>query len=320
MFVLDSHCDTPLQLLCGSDLSLENAQGHVDFPRMRRGGVDASFFALYIPPEIPVGNEAFAHALKLLSLTQKAVEDSPDLAAFATDSASARSNKSKGLLSVFLGLENASPIGESLDCLQWFYDQGVRYVTLCHNADNQICDSAAGKRTYGGLSPFGREVVRKMNKIGMIIDCAHVSDETFFDVIKLSSKSVVTTHSSCRALCNHRRNMSDTMLRALADNGGVIQINFYPFFIDDGYAADPEHSALPSYKRVVDHIDHAIKVAGIDHVGIGSDFDGIEVCPQGLEDISRMGLIFDEMRVRGYSEGDIEKVAGENFLRVLDAQ
>jgi len=320
MFVLDSHCDTPSLLSENCDLSLESARGHVDFPRMRRAGVDASFFALYIPAEIPCGDEAFSYASHLLELTQKAVGDHPDIAAFATDAASARSNKSKGLLSIFLGLENGSPIGNDFSRLEWFYDKGVRYVTLCHNADNQICDSAAQDSTYGGLSLFGRKLLGRMNEMGMIIDCAHISDRSFFDIIRLSRKAVVSTHSSCRALCPHRRNMSDEMIRALADNGGVIQINFYPLFIDKDYLADPEHSPLPSYKRVVDHIDHAVKIGGIDHVGIGSDFDGIEVCPKGLEDISCMGVIFDEMRARGYSERDIEKVAGENFLRVLNAQ
>jgi len=320
MFVLDSHCDTPSRLMENPDLPLERAGGHVDFPRMRRGGVDASFFALYIPPEIPVGGEAFAYASRLLELTEQLVASHPDEVAFATDSATALTNKSKGLLSIFIGLENGSPLGDDLSRLEWFYGKGVRYITLCHNADNQICDSAAGVRTYGGLSPFGGELVRAMNDMGMIIDCAHVSDESFYDVIKLSRKPIVSTHSSCRALCPHRRNMSDEMIRAVADNGGVIQINFYPLFIDPAYLADPSKAPLPSYKAVVDHIDHAISIAGIDHVGIGSDFDGIEVCPEGLEDISRMGIVFEQMRARGYSERDIEKVAGGNFLRVLDAQ
>lgn len=292
----------------------------MDFPKMLRGGVDAAFFALYVPPEVPVGEESFAYAAHLLELSAQALDANSDKAALARDVHGARANKSKGLLSVFLGLENGSPIGESFDSLEWFYSKGVRYVTLCHNADNQICDSAAGNRTHRGLSPFGRELVGRMNEMGMLIDCSHISDESFFDVVRLSGKSVVASHSSCRALCSHRRNMSDDMIRALSRGGGVIQINFYPYFIDEAYMKDPLKAVLPSPERVVDHIDHAVKIAGVEHVGIGSDFDGIEICPRGLEDISHMGVIFDLMRKRGYSEAEIELVAGENFLRVLDSQ
>ena len=227
-------------------------------------------------------------------------------------------------------------------------------MTLCHSADNQICDSCASKhKKWGGLSPFGREVIAEMNRLGMLIDVSHISDDSFWDVLKYSKVPVAATHSCCRALAGHPRNMTDDMIRALADAGGVIQINFYPLFIDDDFAkvlnesgieerhegveaqfiacpSDPQKRAAwnavqdelmalprPSYKRVVDHIDHAVSIAGIDHVGIGSDFDGIEVTPDGLEDISFMPLIFDEMRSRGYSEEDIEKVAGGNFLRLL---
>lgn len=226
-------------------------------------------------------------------------------------------------------------------------------MTLTHNTDNQICDSAAQGHRWGGLSPFGREVVAEMNRLGMIIDLAHASDKTFYDCIKYSKAPVVSTHSCCRALAKHRRNMTDDMIKCTAETGGVIQINFYPLFLSDEFAETLEHSGLdpiadeiearfiknpaseanrrdwieiqqklaelkrPSYKRIIDHIDHAVSIAGVDHVGIGSDFDGINVTPEGLEDVSKMPVVFEEMRKRGYSESDIEKIAGLNFMRVM---
>lgn len=226
-------------------------------------------------------------------------------------------------------------------------------MTLTHNTDNLICDSAAQGQRWGGLSPFGREVVAEMNRLGMIIDLAHASDKTFYDCIKYSKAPVVSTHSCCRALAKHRRNMTDDMIKCIAETGGVIQINFYPLFLSDEFAETLEHSGLdpiadeiearfikdpaseanrrdwieiqqklaelkrPSYKRIIDHIDHAVSIAGVDHVGIGSDFDGINVTPEGLEDASKMPVVFEEMRKRGYSESDIEKIAGLNFMRVM---
>ena len=353
MFVLDSHCDTPSQILRLRDLSLDNDHAHVDFPKLSRGGVDGAFFALYVPASLE-GEQAYEYACRLMNCVNMTLAENLDKARLTVDGDQAAANKEAGLFSVFMGLENGSPIGDSVDRLRYFYDAGVRYVTLCHSADNQICDSCASKhKKWGGLSPFGREVVAEMNRLGMLIDVSHISDDSFWDVLKYSKAPVAATHSCCRALAGHPRNMTDDMIRALADAGGVIQINFYPLFIDDDFAkvlnesgieersegveaqfiacpSDPlkraawntvqdELMALPrpSYKRVVDHIDHAVSIAGIDHVGIGSDFDGIEVTPDGLEDISFMPLIFDEMRSRGYSEEDIEKVAGGNFLRLL---
>ncbi len=353
MFVLDSHCDTPSQILRLRDLALDNDHAHVDFPKLKRGGVDGAFFALYVPASLE-GEEAYEYACRLLDSVNSTLAANSDKAGMAVDGSQAVINKENGLFSVFMGLENGSPIGNSLDRLRFFHDSGVRYMTLCHSADNQICDSCASShKKWGGLSPFGREVVAEMNRLGMLIDVSHISDDSFWDVLKYSKAPVAATHSCCRALADHPRNMTDDMIRAMADAGGVIQINFYPLFIDDKFASilkesgieernegveaqfiacpsDPvkraawnavqdELKALPrpSYKRVVDHIDHAVSIAGIDHVGIGSDFDGIEVTPDGLEDISYMPLVFDEMRSRGYSEEDIEKIAGGNFLRLL---
>ena len=354
MFVLDSHCDTPSQILRLRDLSLDNEYAHVDFPKLRRGGVDAAFFALYVPAALDSDPEkAYDYAMKLLDGVDRTLVSNPSLAALTVTEEQAFANKDGGLFSVFIGLENASPI-DTLDKLKVLYDKGVRYVTLCHSANNAICDSCAPKvKKWGGLSPFGKELVAEMNRLGILVDVSHVSDDTFYDVLKYSTKPVVATHSCCRALCNHPRNMTDDMIRTLAAAGGVIQINFYPLFLDGGFSkvladsgieergeliekefiADPanpvkraawnqiqdELQALPrpSYKLIADHIDHVVSLVGIDHVGIGSDFDGIEVTPDGMEDVSMMQKLFDELRARGYSEADLAKIASENFFRVL---
>ncbi len=353
MLVLDSHCDTPSQIIRLRDLSIDNPFAQVDFPKLRRGGVDATFFALYTSGTMQP-DAATRYALEMLAGVYDAVEASSDMAALAYSPEDAFRNKANGKTSVFIGMENGIPIQNNLALLRQFFRMGVRYMTLTHNTDNQICDSAAQGKKWGGLSPFGRQVVAEMNRIGMIIDLAHASGATFYDCVRCSKAPVVSTHSCCRALANHRRNMTDDMLKAIAAVDGVIQINFYPLFLSDDFAKVLDESGLdpiadaveeefikepanpdkyrawieiqrklmglkrPSVKDVVNHIDHAVQVAGIDHVGIGSDFDGINVTPEGLEDVSRMPLVFEEMKKRGYSDSDVEKVAGRNFLRVMD--
>ena len=199
MFVLDSHCDTPSQILRLRDISIDNSYAHVDIPKLRRGGVDGVFFALYVPAVMDADpSAARAYAYRMLDGVQNALENNPD-AVLATSVPQALDNKSKGLLSIFIGLENGAAIGESLDELRRFYEAGVRYVTLCHSGNNQICDSCASKlKRWNGLSPFGKEVVAEMNRLGMLIDVSHISDDAFYDVIRLSSKPVVATHSCCR--------------------------------------------------------------------------------------------------------------------------
>lgn len=315
MFVLDSHCDTPSQILHLLDLSKDNDHAHVDFPKLKRGGVDGAFFAIYVPASLSA-EDGFLHAGRLLDSLEDQMRKNVDKAAYATTMNEAVANKEKGLFSVFIGLENASPIGEDIDKVKYFFNNGVRYITLCHSLDNQVCDSCASSvKTWGGLSPFGKEVVSEMNRLGMLVDVSHVSDDTFYDVLEYSSRPVVATHSCCRALAGHPRNMTDDMIKALAAAGGVIQINFYPLFLDESFK--DINAVRPSFKRIVDHMDYVVDLVGIDHVGIGSDFDGIEVTPEGLEDISMMPKIFDELRSRGYSECNIEKIAGLNFFRCM---
>ena len=352
MFLLDSHCDTPSQILRLRDLATDNEYAHVDFPKLRRGGVDGVFFALYTPASLS-SSESYVYASRLLEGVRNVLKFNKDKARIATTRSQAYSNKEAGLFSIFLGLENGQALGDSLDRIHEFYEAGVRYITLCHSKDNQICDSCAEGGRWNGLSEFGKDVVRQMNRLGMLVDVSHISDQSFYDVLETSDKPVVATHSCCRSLCNHPRNMTDQMIRHLAQAGGVIQINFYPLFLDNGFKtvlensgimeygegiesefiADPSSSTKraawnkvqaelqalqrPSYRLIADHIDHVVDLVGIDHVGIGSDYDGIEVTPDGMEDISKMPLLFEELKSRGYTETDLSKIASDNFFRIL---
>ena len=349
-FVLDSHCDTPIRLLNGASLSERGAEGHFDFIRMKEGGLNAAFFAIYTPNTLEP-DAATRRAMQMVARTYDAVEANSETVAVALSADDARENFENGLASIFLGMENGDPIQKDLSLLRLFYDMGVRYMTLTHARNNEICDSCAPKeKRWNGLSPFGIEVVKEMNRLGMLIDVSHISDEAFWDVIKHSDSPVVATHSCCRALANHPRNLTDEMILAVAKTGGVVQINFYPPFLNSTYAekfwplcdqfeeaeklwkenpekyqaeydlAKAEMEALerPSYKEIVDHIDHVVKLAGPMHAGIGTDFDGIEVTPEGMEGVDKLPLITEELLARGYNEDDIKLILGENFLRLLD--
>lgn len=353
MFVLDSHCDTPSQILRLRDLSIDGEYSHVDFPKLRRGGVDGAFFALYVPASLDT-EEAYLHAQRLLDAVHSLIRQNPAAVRLTLSERDAKQNQAEGVFSMFMGLENGSPVGSSIDRLHEFYDAGVRYMTLCHSRDNQICDScSSASGRWGGLSAFGKDVIAEMNRMGMLVDVSHISDAAFYDVLRCSKMPVVATHSCCRALSDHPRNMTDDMIRALASEGGVIQINFYPLFLDVGFRnilsasgimdygeavedafikdpSDPDKRSAwndvqkallelprPSFKKIADHIDHVVSLVGVNHVGLGSDYDGIEVTPDGMEDISMMPKIFDELRSRGYSEADLAKIASENFFRIL---
>lgn len=351
MIVIDAHCDSPSQMMRLRDFARDNDFAQVDFPKMRKGGVSASFFAAYVPAS-KQGQEATDHAMALLDVLDEQMRRNKDIVAYARCASGVARNKAAGLISVLLGLENASAVGHSFEQLKAFYKRGVRYVTLTHSADNQVCDSCTGAGTWGGLSPFGRLLVPEMNRIGMMIDLAHSSEQTMKDVLELSCKPVAYTHGCCKALASHRRNISDEVLRALADNGGVACMSIYPCFLDDDFVRILEESGLeekmwiedefikdpsdparrkaweelqmelsslarPSVSRVVDHIEHAVNVAGIEHVGIGTDYDGIEVTAAGLESIADLGRLWDEMGRRGFSAKDRNLIAGKNLLRVL---
>ena len=350
-FVLDSHCDTPLAIIRGQDVSKRRKLGHIDFDRLKDGGVDGVFFAAYTSNSLSP-DEATRRALQLIALTHEVIDENPKKVGLATTVREARKLKAEGRTAIFIGLENGSPIQKDLSLLKLFYKMGVRYMTLTHAGNNEICDSCAPKeKRWGGVSPFGKEVIEVMNRLGMMIDVSHLSDESFYDCLKYSKAPIVATHSCCRALCNHPRNMTDQMIKDLAAAGGVIQINFYSSFIDPNYSKvagdlcdefdeaiidyqlhprckrrkeryEKAYEALystprPSYKVLVDHIDHVVKLVGVKHDGLGSDFDGIESPPAGLEDASKFGVITEELKLRGYSDEDIKCILGENFLRVM---
>lgn len=351
--VFDAHCDAPSQMLRLRDFGLDNARGQVDFPKMLRGGVGASFFAAYVPASLS-GKAATEYACRLLDAADSQLTANPDKAAKATSASAVRNIIRSGRVAVMLGVENATALdgGDPVGLLKSFYRRGVRYITLTHSADNQYADSCTGKGRWGGLSPQGGQLVREMNGIGMMIDLAHSSDSTMRDVLQLTSAPVAYTHGCCRSLASHRRNITDELMKGVAETGGVVCMSIYPCFLDDAFMRILEESGLgeksciedefirdpsdtekreawyelsdalaalprPGVARVVDHIEHAVAVAGPDHVGIGTDYDGIEVTAEGLEDVSRFGLVLDEMRRRGFSRSDISKIAGGNLLRVL---
>lgn len=354
MTVLDAHCDAPSQMLRLRDFGKDNDHAQVDFPKMLRGGVNASFFAAYVPSSLS-GASASEYAERLLDETERQVSANPSMAALASSASAVERNGRRGLVSVLRGIENATALDGVEDpsvLLRHFYKRGVRYITLTHSADNRFADSCTGDGRWGGLSPLGRSLVREMNSIGMLIDLAHSSDRTMEDVLSESRAPVAYTHGCCRALASHRRNITDELMRGIADGGGIVCMSIYPCFLDDAFVktlsdsglgqkyrvedefikdpSDPskraawyslldELSALrrPSVARVVDHIEHAVAVAGVEHVGLGTDYDGIEVTASGLEDVSKFPLIFEEMRRRGFGRREISLIAGKNLLRVL---
>ena len=362
VLTLDTHVDTPLLLARdGWDISRKNDPaergGQVDYPRMIEGGLDAAFFAVFLGQgeRTAGGNErARQNALQIFDLIHNAIDDHPEIAGLALTPDDAYRLRDEGRLAIYIGLENGYPLGRDLSLVRKYYDLGARYITLSHSRNNDICDSStdpAGPE-HGGLSDFGREVVRKMNDIGMMIDVSHISDDAFYDVIEISGAPVIASHSNARALCDHPRNMDDDMILELRDNGGVIHVCILSNYVRTP-DPDPERDAalqavrdrynnfidisgeemeeaweawaevnekyprqLATVADLVDHIDHIVKLAGIDHVGIGTDFDGggsLADC----RDVSELGNITLELVRRGYSEADIEKIWSGNFMRAF---
>ena len=350
--LIDTHIDLPLRLKSNpQDISKKLSSGDIDYVRAKEGGLDAAFMSIYIPPKLQGTPQAKEYAEDLISVVEKIVKDFPDKFNFAKSPQDVLNNFNSGLISLPMGMENGAPI-ESIELLKEYFQKGIRYVTLAHGKWNHICDSSYDpERKWHGLSPFGKELIIAMNKIGMIIDISHVSDETFYQVIELSKAPVIASHSSCRFFTpGFERNISDDMIKALAKNGGVIQINFGSDFISQNYRVqtdeqrkhvreyiehnhlkndDPEvKKYISDYKKehpiifasvsdVANHIDHVVKLVGIDFVGLGSDFDGVgDSLPTGLKDASMYPNLIAELLKRGYSEQDIEKICGKNLLRV----
>ncbi|MBO0719599.1 MAG: dipeptidase [Blastocatellia bacterium] len=329
--VIDTHNDitTPMADL-GFDLGKRDASGktQTDIPRMKEGGLSAEFFAIYVDAKYAKEGGSARRALEMIDDVYEQARRHPESLEMAYTAADIERIHQAGKIASLMGIEGGHAIEDSLGALRQFYRLGVRYMTLTHTNTNNWADSAGGigapaKKLHGGLSDFGKEVVREMNRLGMMVDISHVSDDTFWNCIEVSQAPIIASHSACRSLTNVSRNMSDDMLRALAKKGGVVMINFFNGFINTEYAkpgmpapAKPAHSA--TLAMLMEHFDHAIKVAGIDHVGIGSDFDGVEgLLPQGMDDISRLPTITYELLKRGYSDEEVKKVLGGNLLRTM---
>ncbi len=364
-YVIDVHNDMPSKMADdGYNADVRHAagfgkqEGHTDLPRLMESGITAQFFSAFVdaPYALTSPDSSLERALRLADTIHAFADRHPDKLIFATTAADVRRAKASGKVAVLIGVEGGHAIENSLDNLRELHRRGVRYMTLTWNNGNQWAGAAWGVNgtSTGGLTTFGREVVREMNRLGMLVDISHVSDSTFFDVIAATSQPVIASHSSARALHEHRRNMSDKQLRAVAKNGGVVNVNFYSAFIDGKYEAqvtamDARLTSARDSLRVkyagdstrveaevrtmrasafarlpathlsvlIDHIDHIAKVAGVAHVGLGSDFDGVSALPDGMEDVTRLPRIAQALLDRGYSEGDVKKVLGGNMLRVM---
>jgi len=356
--IVDGHVDLPYRLRV-KHFRLERqylgmplkSDGNFDYEKAKRGGLSAPFMSVYIPAEFQVTGGAKALADSLIDMVRGIVQAHPGKFALANTPADLQRNFKKGLISLPIGMENGAGLEDDLNNVRYFFDRGIRYVTLTHGKDNRIGDSSYDTtRTWKGLSPFGRRVVAEMNRVGMLVDISHVSDDTFFQVLEISKTPVIASHSSCRAFTpGFKRNMSDEMLRALNKNGGIVMINFSTLFLDEKLrleteknekvladflktkalkpgddAAQPyvaqferEHpNPKASIERVADHIDHAVRLAGIDHVGFGSDFDGVgDTLPVDLKDVSQYPNLLAVLLKRGYTDAQIVKMCSGNFFR-----
>ena len=324
---------------------------HTDLARLK-ANITGEFFSIYVDKKYAKEGGSASRALDLIDSTYRAVERNPNDLTLCKTVADIRQAKKQGKVCALMGIEGGHAIEDSLAALREFYRLGVRYMTLTHNNSNNWADSSRDAAIHNGLTEFGKDVVREMNRLGMFIDVSHVSDKTMSDALDVSTAPVIASHSSAQTISNHPRNINDDLLRKIAKNGGVVMVNFYPAFLDEKYNADENARAdklkpqldalkeqyktdekgleeatkklfdanplaLPSYTRIVDHIDHIVKIAGIDHVGIGSDFDGVPSLPEGMKGVEDLPLVTYEMLKRGYSEADIRKVLGENFLRAF---
>jgi len=362
VLTIDTHTDSPLNLMrsdfdLGERHSYEDSRTCLDYPRMKEGGLDAAFLAVFIGQRERTGNGnklAKKKAIEIFNKIHESIDENQDLAGLALEADDAYELEKQNKRAVYIGLENGYPIGKDINNVERFYELGARYITLCHTSNNDICDSSTDSDgpEHNGLSEFGKKLVRRMNKMGMIIDVSHMSDKAFYDVIEISNTPVIASHSCARALCDHPRNLSDEMLRKLKENGGVIQICFMSDYLkeikqdparDSAYRALREKydgfsdlteeerakarkewyainkkfpKKLAAVKDVVDHIDHVVETIGINYVGIGTDLDGggrVEDCA----DVSQMKNVTKELIKRGYSEEEIKMIWGGNFIRVF---
>ena len=354
--VLDTHDDTTQRFFSTDfDIAKRNVDGSIDIPRMREGGMNAIFFSIWIDGRI-MGPPAVQKALDQIDAVHENVRRNSKDMAFCRTADDVRRAHAQGKIAALMGVEGGHMIGNDIRVVRIFGDLGVRYITLSHFYNDEWADSSTDKPAHNGLTDYGKEIVREMNRQGIMVDISHVSDKTFYDALEISKAPLIASHSSCRALCNHVRDMSDDMIKALAAKGGVIQINYEMSFIDQAYKdasdklsggvvamidrlkkecgdnedcmgkkmAEMQKQAvaegkLPhvSWERIIDHIDHAVKLVGSDHVGLGSDFDGASM-PEGMEDASKLPKITEALMRKGYSDDDIRKILGGNLLRVME--
>lgn len=353
--VIDTHNDITSPMV-DEDYDIgtpSRGKHHTDIARMKAGGLTAEFFSIYVDKQYVKDGGSARRALDMIDMVYRAVERHPRDLLFSTSAADIRRAKREGRIAALMGIEGGHAIENSLSALRDFYRLGIRYMTLTHNNTNDWADSSRDEARHNGLTEFGKEVVREMNRLGMLVDVSHVSDKTMSDVLDISKAPIIASHSSARALNDHPRNISDDLLRRISTNGGVVMVNFYSGFLDRQYLEaakartdrlkpqldalaeqfknDPKRLAeetkkiedanplppSPPLSVLIDHIDHIRKVAGIDHVGLGSDFDGVPSLPLGMQDVSELPNITYELLRRGYSEKDIRKVLGGNFMRVF---
>ncbi|HEY0430012.1 MAG TPA: dipeptidase [Pyrinomonadaceae bacterium] len=359
--IVDGHNDIPTPLvddefdLATSSIGKFHSDGdpfHTDLNRFKLSGITGEFFSIYVSGTSLKTGGAMRRAMDMIDATYRQVERHPNELMSCTRAAEIRQAKKLNKVCALMGIEGGYAIENSLNALRDFYRLGIRYMTLTHNVSHDWADAHNGEVKNNGLSDFGKEVVREMNRLGMLVDISHVSTKTMSDVLDTTTAPIIASHSSARAVANHTRNVPDDILKRVAKNGGVIMVNFYPAFLDEKYNKDEnDRSArlktqidalreqfktdaagfneaerkllaenpidIPSYTRIVDHIDHIRDVAGIDYIGIGSDFDGVPLLPKGMNGMEDLVLVTYEMLRRGYSEKDIRKVLGENFLRAF---
>ena len=346
--VVDTHVDTPNLLRRDWQFADEHAKDHVDLPRMRKGGVDAVFFAVWIPGTV-TGPKAVGDAIQQIAALHDLAAGLPDDVALCTTPQEIRRAHEAGKVAIVLELEGGQMINNSLSILRLYGQLGIRCFTLTHMVNTDWADSANDEPVHGGLTKFGEEVVEELNRLGILVDVSHVSDDAFWDALRVSRAPLIASHSCCRALAPNPRNMTDEMIKALAAKGGVIQIAFGNFFIDTkhmkyrresrrlwnelmkaaGGSADEEkihdliveelgpEPPMATWEAIVDQIDHAVKLVGVDHVGIGSDFDGAGM-PQGMDDVTHVPQITEALLRRNYSPADVRKILGENTLRLME--
>jgi membrane dipeptidase len=351
IIIVDTHIDVPYRLTEEwEDISKRTSKGDFDYPRAISGGLNAAFMSIYTPAELENKGTSKTTAKNLISLVEDLVKKNPDKFALAYSVADVTKQFNTGVISFPMGMENGSPIEGKIENLKYFYDKGIRYITLAHSKSNHISDSSYDEnKRWNGLSPFGKKVVEEMNRLGIMVDISHVSDSAFYQVLEISKAPAIASHSSCRYFTpGWERNMSDEMIKKLAEKGGVIQINFGSSFLkkDIREKSSAVYSYISNYvsrnkltpkeekefrtkyyaehnpgyasvKDVVAHIDHVVKLVGIDYVGLGSDFDGVgDSLPEGLKDVSQYPNLIYELLKAGYSEKNIEKICSGNILRV----